>query len=255
MGKDKKKADGGIELSIVIPTYNEKKRFPRTLEAYTSFFDEIGISYEIIIADYSSDGSKELVGEYQKKQDNIRLLNVKARGKGLAVLEGFKAGRGRLLSFTDADNATPPEEFYKLYNSLEGYGAVIGSRGLSRSQVKHWHKSPQRQLGSLILGILFVRLIYGLNIKDTQCGAKIFRKDKILKILPMMMIKDSIFDIELLWRFKKIGKINEVPISWTDDKFSNFMWKDTIRHAVFLLWVRFGLQGIFPFKELKAWGK
>lgn len=134
--KQEKRKDGDdlIDLSIIIPTYNEKKRFPKTLEAYASFFDDLGIRYEIIMADYSSDGSKDLISEYQKKHSNVRLLDINSRGKGLAVIEGFKAGRGRLLSFTDADNATPPKEFYKLYKAMDGCDAAIGSRGMRNSR-------------------------------------------------------------------------------------------------------------------------
>jgi len=248
----KKSQEGEIDLSIIIPSYNEKKRFPRTLEAYMSFFDKLPIKYEIIFADYSNDGSKDLIREYQKKHSNIVLLNINSKGKGIAVLEAFRICRGKFLSFTDADNATPPEEFYKMYNSFEGYDAVIGSRGLSRSHVKSWHKSPQRRIGSFVLGVFFVKIIYGLDIKDTQCGAKIFRREKLIQVLPMMRIKDGIFDIELLWRFKRIGRINEVPISWTDDKFSNFKWRDTIYHAIWLLWVRFDLQKLYALEELKT---
>jgi len=230
-----------LELSIVIPAYNEKNRISRTLDAYLEFFDKTGMLYEIIVADYSNDGSKELIKEYQKKHKSLILLDINQRGKGLAVFEGFKIAKGEYLSFTDADNATSPEEFYKIYRGIEGYDAAIGSRGLGRSQVVSYHQSGLRRLGSFVLDIFFVRLLFGLGIRDTQCGAKIFKREKILEVLPRMRITNSIFDIELLWRFKGVGSIKEVPIRWVDDKFSHFRWTEIIEEFIGLLRVRLGV--------------
>jgi len=230
-----------IELSIVIPSYNEKNRIERTLDAYISFFDKTGIPYEIIVADYSNDGSKDLIKDYQKKHKNITLLDINKRGKGLAVFEGFRIAKGEYLSFTDADNATPPEEFHKIYKSIKGYDAAIGSRGLGRSKVVSYHQSPLRKLGSFVLGVLFVNLMFGLEILDTQCGAKIFKREKILKIIPKMRITNSIFDIELLWRFKRIGTIKEVPIRWIDDRYSHFTWRAVVNEFIWLMRVRLGV--------------
>lgn len=230
-----------IELSIVIPTYNEKTRIARTLDAYLAFYERTGLGYEIIVADYSSDGSKELIRDYEARVGKVRLLDITERGKGLAVYHGFAAARGELIGFTDADNATPPEEFYKIVEAARGDDSAIGSRGLGRSNVVHYNQSLFRRFGSLVLDLLFVRLMFGLRISDTQCGAKVFRRGKLMPILPAMRIKNSIFDVELLWRFSKVGGIREVPIRWTDDKFSHFKWTETLDEAYWLLRVRLGV--------------
>jgi len=235
------KTEKEVELSIVIPAYNEKNRIGPTLDAYLGFFDSLGISYEIVIADYSSDGTKELIREYQKKHSNIVLLDIDRRGKGLAVYEAFRICRGRYLSFTDADNSTPPEEFYKLYQFMPEYDAAIGSRGIDRSRVESYRQPPLRKAGSLFLSLFFVRFLYGLDVQDSQCGAKIFNGEKIRGILPKMRITNSIFDVELLWRFKAVGTIKEVPVRWVDDKFSHFRWGETVEELIWLLRVRFGI--------------
>jgi dolichyl-phosphate beta-glucosyltransferase len=237
----KREPEKEVELSIVIPTYNEKNRVTPTMDAYLKFFDSSGINYEIIVADYSSDGTKDLILAYQKKHSNITLLDIDKRGKGLAVCESFNICKGKYLSFTDADNATPPEEFYKLYLFMPEYDAAIGSRGIDRSHVTSYHQSPLRRLGSMFLSVFFVRFLYGLDVLDSQCGAKIFKSEKLRGILPKMRITNSIFDIELLWRFKKVGTIKEVPVNWVDDRFSHFKWKDTMKEFAWLLRVRFGL--------------
>ncbi len=226
------------ELTVVIPTYNERRRIMRTLDAYTRFFDESGISYEVIVADYSKDGSKELIREYVNDHPRVRLLDIGGRGKGLAVYEGFKAGRGDFLSFTDADNATSPEEFLRVFRSIAGYDAAIGSRNHEDSSVVNHHQTLFRRLGGLVLDVFFVRMLFGLRFSDTQCGAKVFRSDKLLRVLPSMRIMNSIFDVELLWRFSKAGTVVEVPISWVDDRFSHFKWSDTFAEAVSLLETR-----------------
>lgn len=228
-----------IDLTIVIPTYNEEKRIIKTLKAYTSFFDK-RLDCEYIIPDHSDDNTREIVRDFMKKHKNLHILGLSGKGKGAAVIEAFKIAKGALVGFTDADNSTRPEEFFKLYQNLKGYDATVGSRRLSRSDVVIYHKSPLRRLGSYCLGLV-VRILFGLDIKDTQCGAKIFRRGKIRMVIPKMRIKNSIFDVELLWRFNKIGRIKEVPIRWIDDKFSHFKWKDVIGEFIWLIRVRFGI--------------
>jgi glycosyltransferase involved in cell wall biosynthesis len=230
-----------VELSIVIPAYNERERIVGTLDAYSSFFDKSGIEYEIIVADFSNDGSKDVVRQYQGKHRRIRLLDIDGPGKGLAVYEGFRASKGRLLGFTDADNSVSPQEFDKILSSMGAYGAAIGSRGLKESKVTHYHNSFFRRYASILLGVLFVRLLFNLRIHDTQCGAKIFKRDRLVPILPLMRISNSIFDVELLWRFSKVGRINEIPIVWIDSKYSHFKWTQTIGEGISLLRVRLGL--------------
>lgn len=229
-----------IDLTIVIPTYNEENRVLKTLKAYTSFFDK-RLNCEYIISDHSTDNTREIVKDFMKKhKKKLYVLGLSGRGKGIAIIEAFKIAKGELVGFTDADNSTHPEEFFKLYQNLKGYDAVIGSRRISRSDVVIYHKSPLRRLGSSCLRLV-VRILFNLNIKDTQCGAKIFRREKINMVIPKMRIKNSIFDVELLWRLNKIGKIKEVPIKWIDDKFSHFKWKDVIWEFIWLIRVRFGI--------------
>lgn len=228
-----------IDLTIVIPTYNEQNRILKTLKAYASFFGK-RLNCEYIISDHSADNTRKIVKNFMKRHKNLHILGLSGRGKGIAVIEAFKIARGDLVGFTDADNSTPPEEFFKLYQNLKGYDAAIGSRRLSRSDVVIYHTSPLRRLGSLCLGLV-VRILFGLKIKDTQCGAKIFRREKINMVIPKMRIKNSIFDVELLWRLNKIGKIKEVPIKWIDDKFSHFKWKDVIWEFIWLIRVRLGI--------------
>ena len=229
-----------IDLSIIIPTYNEERRLLKTLKAYTSFFDH-RLSCEYIVTDQSRDNTRQIVRHFMKRHKNVHLLCLTGRGKGGAVLEAFKISTGKFIGFTDADNSTSPQEFYKLYKNMDGYDAVIGSRGLSRSKVVHYHQPHLRRLGSFILGVVFVRILFGLKIKATQCGAKIFRREPLLMIIKDMRIRNSIFDIELLWRFSRVGSIKELPITWVDDKFSNFRWHEVFGEFIWLIRVRLGI--------------
>ncbi|MBI2664033.1 glycosyltransferase [Candidatus Woesearchaeota archaeon] len=230
----------GVDLSIVIPTYNEERRILKTLRAYASFFDK-KLKCEYIVADQSGDSTREVVRNFMKKHKNVHLLALPGRGKGGAVMEAFKVAKGSMIGFTDADSATSPEEYFKLLRSMEGYDAVIGSRGLSRSNVLQYNQSVFRRFGSFVLGTLFVRVMFGLSIKDTQCGAKIFRAENLVRVIPKMRIRNSIFDVELLWRFNKVGRIKELPIRWVDGAYSNFRWYEIIPELVWLLRVRFGV--------------
>ena len=107
-----------IDLTIIIPTYNEERRLLKTLKAYTSFFDH-RLSCEYIVTDQSRDNTRQIVRHFMKRHKNVHLLCLTGRGKGGAVLEAFKISTGKFIGFTDADNSTSPQEFYKLYKNWE----------------------------------------------------------------------------------------------------------------------------------------
>lgn len=223
-----------------MPTYNELKRLPKTLEAYFSFFNKKKIKYEIIISDISSDGTKEYIKKLQKKHKNLVYLELKERGKGLGVYKAFEIAKGELVSFVDADNSTPPEEFYKLFRLMNRYDAVIGSRGLFREHAINYQSSLIRKLFSFCLSTFYVRFLYGLKIKDSQCGAKIFKKKLFMKVKPELKITNAYFDIELLWRYSKVGTIKELPVKWTDAAGTHFKWKELYEGTYWLVKTRLG---------------
>jgi len=204
-------------ISIVIPAYNEEKRLRKTLDQYIEFFSNVfGESFEIIIiSDGCQDDTPKIASMYAEKYPCVKHLNFPRRlGKGRAVTEGFKVAEGEIVGFVDADGSVPPESIYKMVEHLNGgWDGVIASRWINGSNVIV-HEPISRKIASRAFNIL-TKILFGMKFKDTQCGAKFFKKDALRAILNELYVSDFSFDVELLYRLlRKNFHIKEVPITW-----------------------------------------
>lgn len=210
-------------LSIIIPTYRAEKYIAATLTDYIRYFSLFpDLAFEVIVVSSgNSDKTSEIVAKYRHKYPRIiRHQTYNERlGKGAAIISGFKVARGDMLAFVDADESTSPEEMYKLISRLKDYDGVIASRWLPESKVVV-KQSVVRRIASRGFNLL-VRIMFGLKYKDTQCGAKVFRKPIIDKIIDELRTTDFVFDVELLFRLGQHGyKLKEVSTTWTDSETS-----------------------------------
>src|SRR4029077_10812387 len=166
-----------LDLSIVIPAYNEDGRLPKSLEHIFTYLQTQPYRAEIIVVnDGSSDRTSEIVNACGQKDHGLRLLsNSGNRGKGFSVRRGMLEARGKIALFTDADLSTPIEEAGKLLESLQdgGYDVAIGSRAVDRSLIEV-HQPVIREQAGIFFNRL-VQWIMGIKISDTQCGFKAFR--------------------------------------------------------------------------------
>ena len=203
-------------VSIIIPAYNEAKRLPSTLTRIKSYLEAKGLENEVIVV---NDGSLD---DTAKTAENFKGLNVKVisneknAGKGLCVHKGIKAAQNDIILFTDADMSTPIgffDDFLKYHE--QGYDVVIGSRALNRKLVKKKQPFHRDMMGRIFN--IFVRLITGLKVKDTQCGFKSFKKDVAKNIFSKQTIFDFGFDVEIL-HIANIHnyKIKESAVEWYD---------------------------------------
>jgi glycosyltransferase involved in cell wall biosynthesis len=221
------------KLSIIIPAYNEEKRIGNTLLEYSKFFRGLKkkkiLDFEILVViNGTTDNTEGVVKKYQKKFKEILCMNrLDIAAKGLAIIEGFKDALTRentLIGFVDADMATPPEAYYELFKNLGRYGGVIASRYVKGSRVFP-KQSVQRVIVSRIFNIL-IRSCLLIPQRDTQCGAKLFQKEVVEKILPELKMSKWAFDVDLIFAAHKIGyKIKEQKTIWGDKEDSkiNFM--------------------------------
>ncbi|RMF90434.1 MAG: glycosyltransferase family 2 protein [Methanobacteriota archaeon] len=205
--------------SLVIPAYNEARRIGDVLCAYHPVAEEV-----IVVANGCTDSTAQIVRDFAEAHGGVRLLLFPERlGKGGAVLEGFKAASNQLVGFVDSDLSVPPEELRRLFHVLEegGFGAVIGSRRMEESRIEV--RQPfARQVMSRVFNLL-IRALFGLRFRDTQCGAKVFRKEAVEAVLDSMGSGGYEFDVELLWRLEKAGfTIKEVGIEWRHSGESKF---------------------------------
>ena len=207
-----------MKLSIVIPAYNEESRIRPTLDAYTSYFgsrygDEVEL---IVVVNGSRDRTEEIVRAVAEKNPQVKLI-VEPRpiGKGGAIIRGFKVAAGERVGFVDADNATQPDAFNDLVEHIGDAGAVIASRYIPGAKVSP-RQPPARRIASRFFNTL-VRLLFGLRISDTQCGAKLLRGDALRAVLPHLGLTRWAFDVDLLFQLRRLGyRIAEVPTTWSE---------------------------------------
>lgn len=212
-----------MQFSLIIPAYNKESTILQVLSAYNSFLRKLySNNYEIIVVSDGADSTTSLVRSEIKKSENICLLEFQNRlGKGGALIEGFKEAKGALIGFVDADESISTAEFHKLISNLKSGQCAIASRWASGA-VRLVDQPFSRKIASRLFN-LFIRVLFSLPFSDTQCGAKIFTKSAIKKILPKLTTRGFEVDVELLWRLKKEGfKTVEVPIEWKHEEKSTF---------------------------------
>ncbi|MCC5846492.1 MAG: glycosyltransferase [Verrucomicrobia bacterium] len=205
-----------MELSILIPAYNEAQRIAPTLEDYATATS--GRSTEVIvIVNGSSDETADLVRkEFLPRFAHLRLVEISDPvGKGGALMRGMAESQGQKIGFTDADGSVPAEAFLHLADSLREEGIVIGSRWLPDSHVSR--KQPLPRLVSSRFFNALVRLYFGFKVTDTQCGAKILTRNVMESILPRLGATQWAFDVDLLFQIRRAGfPIEERPTVWRD---------------------------------------
>jgi dolichyl-phosphate beta-glucosyltransferase len=204
------------EYSIIIPAYNEGARLGRTLDHVLAYASDQRWDAEVIVVnDGSRDRTADLVREYAQRNPCLRLLeNPGNRGKGYSVRNGMLNAKGEILLFSDADLSSPIEEAAKLLAALQaGADVAIGSRWL-RPELQTQRQSLLRQFYGRLFN-LALRILLGLNFKDTQCGFKAFMRQAAQKIFPLQRIERWGFDPELLYLARKSRlKVVEVPVAW-----------------------------------------
>jgi len=227
-----------MQLSLVIPAYNEEDRISSVVKSYTAYLNRYDYDYEIIVVCDGTDGTAGIIKDMMKINHRLRVLEFrKKQGKGGALIQGFKDARGSAIGFVDSDESVEPEEFQKLMNMLDSEDCVIASRYIDGSVIS----VPQplgRRISSRVFNLL-VNILFCLGLKDTQCGAKVCRQDAIKKVLPFLKSKGFEFDVELLWRLRQNGfSIKEVPVVWKHESGSSFSFRNTPSMLLNLLRLR-----------------
>ena len=208
-------------LLLLIPAYNEEARIEPVLRDYSAFFQKnySGKFRIIVVLNGCTDNTLGVVKKVAADFPEVRPLEFRsAIGKGGALIEGLRlASLGDLIGFVDADGATPPRAFLESgqknkWSRLRHRVALAAGRG--DSSVANGQPAAVRH--SRVFHFI-VQLLFWLNISDTQCGAKVMKREVIEKIHSRLQIADMAFDINLLVSIKRAGfRILEVPTEWTD---------------------------------------
>jgi len=220
-----------IELSIIVPSYNEELRLPASLDRIAAYVAGSGRSTEVLVVD---DGSKDrtaaVAAAYAGSIPNLRVLaNGENRGKGYSVRHGMLEARGKIVLFTDADLSAPIEEADKLLAVMERYDLAIGSRAMDRSLIKV-HESQFREFAGIVFNKI-VRTVLRLPFVDTQCGFKAFGRERCRIIFEQQRIERFGFDPELLYLARRHGlRALEIPVHWSHSPATKVnMMRDSIQ--------------------------
>ncbi len=200
---------------MIAPAFNEAHTIQKTVRAITEALDATGEAYElIVVSDGSSDHtSREALGT---GHPSVRVIEYHPNhGKGHALRVGSQEARGRWVAWIDADLDLNPAMLANFLSAIRDrdLDAVVGSKRHPASIVNY---PPIRRLNSLLYQGL-VRALFGLKVRDTQVGMKIFRRDMLVAVLPRILVKRFAFDIEVLAVGHHLGytRIEEHPVILT----------------------------------------
>ncbi len=230
-----------MNLSIIVPVYNEEKTIEKILKKLESV--PMKTSREIIIVDDgSTDNSikiaKEFITHSSNKKISYQIISKKNQGKGSAVRRGIKEARGGIITIQDADLEYDPSDFNILINAMlkSKSSVVYGSRFMKK------HKPMYRiyYAGNKFLTLL-TKMLYNSTITDMETCYKMFKSD----VIKSLNLKSDGFDIEpeITAKILKKGiKIHEVPIGYNPRRIEEgkkINWKDGLKAIWVLISLRF----------------
>jgi glycosyltransferase involved in cell wall biosynthesis len=238
-----------LELSIVIPAFNEELRLPVTLAEISAYIRASKRETEVIVVDDgSTDRTADVANSFRGEIQRLRVVaNDRNRGKGYSVRHGMMEARGRNVLFTDADLSAPIAETDKLLAALADNDVAIGSRALDRRLISV-HQSVFREYAGIIFNFI-VRVILRLPFVDTQCGFKAFRRERCRVIFQQQRIERFGFDPELLYLARHHGlSAAEIPVRWAHSPATKVsMLRDSVQMFLDVFIIRWNaLVGRYP---------
>ncbi len=223
------------KLSVVLPAYNEGERIYENLRTVSSCLREFCGEYELIaVNDGSSDHTLAEITRAAAEDEHIRPVTYEQnRGKGNAIKAGVHAAAGDYIAFLDADLDISPSHLKSYLEEMDRQSAdiVIGSKMHRESRLEY----PALRKFVSICYFIVLKLLFRLNVKDTQTGIKLFRSEVIKNIIGMVRTSGYAYDIEILAIAARFGyRIIEQPITLKytrQDAFGRIRLRDILRMA------------------------
>lgn len=249
-------------LSVVIPAYKAEKFIFSNLERIEDTLQKLNYDYEIIcVVDGYVDKTKQNAEKYSENHKKVRVFGYKRnRGKGNAVRFGMAKAKGDIIGFIDDGLEINANAMSMLLAHFEWYNAdiIIGSKRHPVSKISYpW----QRKI--LSFGYQMIsKVLFNLNVRDTQVGIKFFKREVVKKILPRLLVKKFAFDIEMLAVANYLGykKIYEAPIDLEMDfSDSTIATKGFVKTAGSMLWdtlavfYRLRILDFYNYKNRRLW--
>jgi glycosyltransferase involved in cell wall biosynthesis len=228
-----------MKLSVIIPAFKQQKTIIEDLTHIQEILEQLRYDYEMIIVDDGSpdktyEKMKVFLEEHAKPKGKIKLITYeKNKGKGNAVRLGMSKATGEYVAFIDSGMDLNPNGLSMLLEHMEWYKAdiMVGSKRHPASKVEY---PLIRRIYSFGYQMMCT-LLFGLNIKDTQTGLKIFKRQVLEDVMPRLLIKAWAFDIEMLAVAHHLGytKMYEAPIELRHDFGNTSINKKVVFH---MLW-------------------
>jgi glycosyltransferase involved in cell wall biosynthesis len=223
-----------LRLDIIMPAHNEEHRIGPTLDSYRAVCSDPQTCF-VVALDACTDATADIVAGHAVRDRRVVAHEFPKLGKGGVLMEAFARSDAELVGFVDADGATPPGELLRIADAAAVVGGAIACRHHPTAVLPAPRPLPRRVTSA---GFAFaVRRLLGLPYADTQCGAKVLRRDDVDDVLPALTTKDLLFDVDLLQVAADRGhRLAEVPTIWVDQDGSRVdAVKDTKRMGAGLL--------------------
>lgn len=212
-----------MELSIIIPAFNERQKIARDVEAAARFLERENFRGEIIVVDDGSADDTAAVAQQIALPGAVTLLvirNAAHRGKGFAVRTGILRARGDYVMFADSGLTVPYDNALRGLRLLQKGSCELAhaSRRLTESVIRRPQPWPRRFFSLIFRWFVILFLKIPARLTDTQCGFKIYRGDVARELCAQCRTEGFMFDVEIILRALRRGyRIEEFPVEWSCD--------------------------------------
>lgn len=189
-----------VFLSVIIPAYNEQNRLPATISAVSQWLSRQEFSHEILVVDDgSTDKMLEVLRQQFAEQPHLKVYSLpQNQGKGAAVRAGMLLAEGEYRLFMDADHQIRIDELEGFLPQLAPDRVLIGSKYVHAAAAARGAKISLPRLLVSRLGNIIIRVLLNLNVRDSQCGFKLFPAEIAEAVFRLQRLRGFAFDVEVL---------------------------------------------------------
>ncbi len=230
-----------MDLSIVIPAYEESGKIARDVKEAAAFLNSAGFTGEIIVVD---DGSKDDTAAIVEAEETPEGISTKAvryeehRGKGCAVRIGIQQTKGDYVMFADSGSCVPYEDTLRGLELIKSGQCEIahGSRKMTGCHIEKAQSFYRRICSKMFHWLVIRDMGIPAEFTDTQCGFKVYRGDVARHLYGEAITDGFTFDIEIIMRAQREGyRIKEFPVDWTCDRDSRLSPTRSSWHVLYEL--------------------